>query len=146
MAKGPLAKTDNFSRVGAVSDKVHHCLGSLSLKWEHHSFWTHRKVGMQTLWSTHVKASKSSRQRWSKRWEICLFRDNHLQFTHGTFGAGYIVTVQKALGSGCAFPSTAWHLHWQRRSGSPAAAWEATQQHRPIPERGHFAWRGTAQS
>lgn len=40
---------------------------------------------------------------------------------------GCIVIVQKALGSGSAFPSAAWHLHWHRRSCSPAAAWEAAQ-------------------
>jgi len=55
MAKGPLAKTDDFRRVDAVFEKVHLWLGSLSLKWDHDTSQTHSNVRMETLWHTRWK-------------------------------------------------------------------------------------------
>ena len=145
MAKGSLAKTDDFSRVDAVFEKVHLCLGSLSLKWDLHTFQTHRNVGRETLWRTHVKASPSDKGRVEDERSVPLGTIISNLPTE-LLEPGYIVIAQKALGSGCAFPSTVWHLHWHRRSCSPAAAWEAAQQHLLISERDDSAWRGTAHS
>lgn len=146
MAKGPLAKTDDFSRVGAVFEKVHLCLGSLPLKWDHDTSQTHRNVGMETLWSPTWKQISPSDKGGVKDERFVPLGTVISNLPTELLEPGCIVIVQKALGSGSAFPSAAWHLHWHRCSCSPAAAWEAAQQHLLIPERDDSDWRVTAHS
>lgn len=146
MAKGPSAKTDDYSRAGVVFKKVHLCLGYLSLKWDHDTFQTNGNVGMETLWSTMWKQISPSDKGGAKDERFVPLGTITSNLPTELLEPGCIVIVQKALGSGSAFPSAAWHLHWHRRSCSPAAAWETAQQHLPIPKRDDSAWRETARS